>query len=83
MNNSTDKQEVVDFFKASKIDEIELINDLNFLEEAILFILDKDTCDENWDLFLNMEEIKTYLPKFYQKRNWNMNFINPILEKLK
>ena len=83
MNNLTDKQEVVDFFQASKIDEIELINDLNFLEEAILFILDKDTCDENWDLFLNMEEIKTYLPKFYKKRNWNMNFINPILEKLK
>ena len=43
MNNLTDKQEVVDFFQASKIDEIELINDLNFLEEAILFILDKDT----------------------------------------
>jgi len=68
-------------FKLTKEDAIQLIYDQEFLTDAILMCLDKKSCDES-DLPIHSDELKERLTKHYEKMGFNMDFVNPILDKL-
>ena len=67
--------------KLNEEDAIQLLDDNQFMADAILVCLDPKTCEQS-DIHLDSEDVKKFLTKFYKRMGYSMEFVNPILDKL-
>lgn len=65
----------------NETDAIDLLKDQIFLTDALLMCLDREACDKS-DLPIEADGLKDKLIRHYEKMQFNMDFVSPILDRL-
>jgi hypothetical protein len=66
----------------NETDAIDLLKDQNFLTDALLMCLDREACDKSYDFLIEFDGLKDKLMRHYEKMQFNMEFVSPILDRL-